>query len=402
METWQPRGGTGVIATGHQAALWHPGILAKDIAAAHVAKRFRMKVVHVVVDSDAHDTAAFDVPVVDGDRLSAKRIELGRTRADVPTGMQPPVEVDVDALPSREDLNALVDAVKQLPPCDNLAQQMATLTTRMMQPYTGDVTLVYASKVVDNALVETLLDDAAACAKAYNDAVAQHPQAGIAPLRVEPDRIELPLWSLAWQQPRRRVFADIADSAPLLVDETGEVVSRDNLAPRALMLTAIMRSKHCDLFIHGTGGYIYDRITEQWWQQWRGNDLAPMAMATADVFLPFDVPVADEADLATARWRVHHLPHNVDRFVDVDAQLAAEKRDLLSHMHDDRDRTRRAAAFARLHEINAELAARHADLITDARRDLDRTLAGLHNRDLARRRDWFFGLYPSAALRDIL
>jgi len=400
-----------VIATGHQAALWHPGILAKDIAMAIVARRVGGSMVHLVVDSDVHETMRVDVPVVKGDRLSAVTVQLAPVDVNVPTGMQPAVDVG-EAIASLEavrgeaavDVGPLIDALRAAPQAKTLAEQAAGLTTAMMRPYVGEVTLRNASGLLCDAdeLIEAMLQDARGCVMKYNRAAAAHPQAGIAPLMVEHDRVELPLWQLAWSRPRTRVFADLADSKPLLTDVRGEVIEdRLSLAPRALLLTAVMRSRYCDLFIHGRGGYVYDRITEAWWKDWRGEALAPMTLASADMYLDFDVPVSDTAQLARARWWAHHLPHNVDRHVAVDDVLARRKRDLLAHMGDDRDVARRAATFAEIHRINSELATRSGEAIAAAGSDVARARVGLKNRAIAGRRYWFFGFYPKAKLEEL-
>ena len=223
--------------------------------------------------------------------------------------------------------------------------------------------------------------------------MATHPEAGIAPLIVERERVELPVWACRWNRPRRRVFADLADSSPLWTFDDGEPVDRVayDLAPKALLLTAIMRSRVCDLFIHGSGGAGpngYDRVTEPWWARWRGETLAPMALATADVRLGFDAPVADRDDVARAVWYRHHLPHNVDRILgEPDPRKAA----LFN--------AKGAAAYDRLHRINADLAVGHPELMREADDRLRRARIGVANAAVAGKRDWCFALYPPDSLR---
>ena len=114
-----------------------------------------------------------------------------------------------------------------------------------------------------------------------------------------------------------------------------------------------------------------------------------------------DAPLAGAADLASARWRAHSLPHNLDRVPDIAAghgDLVEEKRLLLASMDDDRDRARRAAAFQRIHRINAALADAHHAVLDAAERAVATAEAGVANRRVARRRDWPFFLYPEEAL----
>ncbi|MEE9211546.1 MAG: hypothetical protein V3U29_02730, partial [Phycisphaeraceae bacterium] len=160
-----------------------------------------------------------------------------------------------------------------------------------------------------------------------------------------------------------------------------------------VMLTAVVRTIGCDLFIHGKGGAVYDRVTQQWWQDWLSEQLAPIAVVSADVELDLDVPMADAAAVDRAAWWAHHLPHNLDRALDLDGAAVRRKRQLLAQMNDDQDRTRRAAAFAELHRINAAFAVEHRDAINEAQDQLDQVRIGAANRKIADRRDWCFALY---------
>ncbi len=400
-----------LIATGHQAQLWHPGILAKDIAMDLAAGQLGAAKLHVIVDQDTHDVWRLDVPTIQGDQLQVNTLSLAPHRLDVPTGYQPPVDVRmlVDQLTKLHDesLEPLRSALEDMPDCASLAEQVAVVLTRLKRPYAGDVPIMLVSDLAGlpayESIVTRMLHDAHACAAAYNQAVAQHPQAGMSLLVMTREFVELPIWAVRVGQPRRRVLVDLADHEPMFVFDDGEPIDRsvDTLLPRALLFTAVMRSSLCDLFIHGTGGLVYDRITEQWWQQWAGEALAPMAGVTADVYLDFDVPVSDSAARQRAVWKRHHLPHNLDRVLGLDDELTKQKQTLLAHMHDDRDRSRRRKAFKQIHQINEELAHSHPEAIEAATAELKRTEIGLANARVARRRDWCFALYPPEKLHEL-
>lgn len=402
-----------IIATGHQAWLWHPGILAKDIAMRVGCDRLRAAPLHLVVDQDAHDALSLELPVEQGQRLSVRKLRLGSQTLAVPTGFQPAA----DAGQIRATLLATGDSrakrvarvFEDMPACESLAEQLAVVLVRLMQPTAGALPIVMTSDLPVmpgyQAMVDAMLRDARACVTAYNKAVDQHPDAGIAKLLVGRDRVELPIWAVAQGQMRQRVFADLADSEPWLVFDSGEQIDPQQykLLPKAVMLTAVMRRLVCDLFIHGTGGGVYDQITDAWWQTWRGETLASRAVATADLYLDFDVPVADAQQFARAQWYRKHLPHNVDRALKLDGELAAAKRDILAHMDDDRDKRRRKAAYRKLHQINRELVRQHPDALAAADEKLTRARVGLANARIARKRDWCFALYRDdqlAALRD--
>jgi hypothetical protein len=431
-----------ILATGHQAWLWHPGILAKDIAIRIAADRAGAgggaTLFHVVVDHDPTQALRLEVPVRAGEALGVQAVALGRYDPRLPPCLQSPPEgmdsilqvLDEWSPRSLVDLTALRQALVELregPPSTTLAQWVTRVTMRLIRPIAGDIPVVMSSELLGTtagrALVGRLRADAAAAVRAYNAAVARHPQAGVTPLAVERERVELPLWELSREhhgdpeRARQRVFADLADSTPMLVREDGAPIALASkpawLAPRALTLTALLRSVFCDRFVHGRGGGVYDRVAEDWWLQWTGQALAPMAVATADLYLDVggDVPMSGPGDVAQAVWYAHHVPHNLDRVLppagiaQADRALIREKHAILAHMDDDRDPRRRREAFARLHALNAELANAHTGVVVASREAVTQARAGVGNQAVARKRDWCLGLYPAAqlrALRDVM
>ena len=456
MNQWQARQRTRqppIIATGHQAGLWHPGILAKCIAAVEYAKAVGGEPLFVLVDHDDNDAMRLELPVIEADRLATHVVQLGESLPGVALVSQPKIDWNHAAKTLREardqlgprlrcDIEPIIGAADSMRAIEGTrADQMTKFMQKLWQPIIGSLPMVMATNRIDHALVERMLRDAARCVQCYNEAVRQHPNTGIPLLNVERDRVELPLWYLGnpwgfradesaseildWPRDahgrqqfvpraRQRVYADLSDSAPLLVRDDGEpvpsarrdgIVHHIGLAPRALSLTAMLRSTVCDLFIHGHGGGVYDRVMEAWWHAWIGQPLAPMAVVSADVNLDFPgVPLAQPQDLTRAIWYAHHLPHNLDRHLPrewVDVSLAARKREILAQMNDDQDAKRRAAPFRELHRINQTLGTQHAEVIRLADEQVAQVRTGVQNRRIASKRDWAFPLYPPSSLDDL-
>jgi len=407
-----------IVATGHQPWLWHPGILVKDLAAANSAQRAGASTLHLVVDHDVLDPLRLELPVNENGALRVETVKLGAANAALPACAQPAVDADTavraldearrrlgDALAA--DVQPIIDAIAQDREVahDSLAAQVAAWTARLMWPYTGDIPFLPTSALLATThgqhIIRAMLHDARRCVRCYNEAVAQTPEAGVPMLLAERERVELPLWSLRWNAPRQRVFADLADTTPLLTLEDGTPLDEQSrwLAPRALMLTALMRSAFCEMFIHGKGGGVYDRIAEAWWQSWRGQTLAPMAVATADAHLELDAPIATHDDLHRAQWYRHHAPYNVDRLLGLNGPAVTQKRRLLRQMGQTRDRWRRWLAFRELRRFNGELERAHPEVLADAEERLRTARVGLANGRVAAKRDWCFALYPPATLR---
>ena len=364
-----------LIMSGHQAARWHPGILAKDLAAHAVARRVGGAAVHLVVDGDEHPTG-YDRPIVQGDRLIAQPVESGANQG-VPTGMQPAVG------PSEGPAT--------------LAEQITLENEAVRSQLIGPMPVVFCSQLATlpafASLVQQIAVEPRQCVEAYNAAIQKHPDANLRPLNLTRERVELPLWACRWEQPRARVYLD--DSENELVINRGE-----KLLPRALLMTGFAREFFCDTFVHGTGGAVYDLATEAWWRGWRERRvLSPQVMATADVRLEFDVPVAEPAELHRAVWYRHHLPHNIDRYAEVDAEKLREKQDLLRTLAGkSAGRGAKRDAFRRLHELNRAMVNEHRGLLEVADRRLAAARAGVANYTTARRRDWWIGCYPTEQL----
>lgn len=409
-----------VIATGHQGKLWHPGILAKYIAMKQLADRERCGCFHLLVDQDVHDTLTVELPVRDGDVLAIERVRLASEMINVPTGSQPAVDGDVvsknlDKTRKRlgerllVDVDLIADAFVGTDHCKSLAQQMGTVLSRLMQPYVGELPVMMVSDLCAldeyQRLIVQLANDARRCATCYNQAVANNPQAGVAALIIEPYRVELPLWAVRWQLPRRRVFADLADTKVILTDETGQPIdmSIDKLVPKALLLTAVMRRWCCDLFIHGKGGGLYDQVMKNWWQAWRSEPLGAMAVVSSDINLDFNhVRTGDANEVAHAVWYAHHLKDNIDRELKLDNEMSREKRILLTSMDDDRDKARRLIAFEKIKAINRVLVSEHTQVATAAKQAVMDAKVGVGNKVIADKRDWCFALYPQDKIEQLV
>ena len=413
-----PPGVDDVIATGHQPWLWHPGILAKDIAAAAFARRTGGEAVHLVVDHDPLDTLHLDLPRQQGSALHAHTLTLHTCPPGVPPASLPPADgariaesigaaQEAPGGAPTAEFTALCSAWKDASPARTLAEQIACVLGLLRAPLMSPPRVFFSSALhrlpAFGAMLDLWCNDPMRSAALYNEAAAAHPEGQVTALQIGRDRIELPFWALRWQQPRLRVYAETDGGA--LVTETGtDVREQDDaiiLAPKAITMMALLRSACCNFFVHGTGGARYDAVTDHWWAAWRGTPLAPRAMVTADLSLPFDAPVAAPQQLAAALWKAHHLPHNLDRVMRLSGPEVQRKRVLLETMNDDRDRSRRAAAFDEIHRINAALARRHGATIEAAHQDVQRMRDGMANRRIARRRDWCFALHDGSQLQSL-
>lgn len=410
-----------VIMSGHQAAVWHPGILAKMLAAGLWAERTGASPAWLVVDQDANAFTGVRVPVRDAKAPAGVSAAtwtftppalLALEEAQTPTGLidafdpVAPDETMVEqaALGSvREGLGRVLAALRAAREARSAGEQIARATMALASEVDARcaMAMVPASRLAQTGLfaelVDAMLSDPERCAWAYNAAVAAHPRAGVAPLAVRAGagKIELPLWRLD-RHARTRTRVDNASLAG---------VARADLAPRALLQTAMLRLAGCELFIHGLGGAGddgqsgYDAITEQWIGQWLGRTLAPMVTVSATLLLPLrDQPPTDAAAWRRSAWSAHHARHSPAMLAECGAEL--QKRALASLAADRRrNRHERAALFARQQALLAEVRGAHGARLESMRAQAQAVRARARDEALLADRTWAFPLHDALALR---
>lgn len=430
-----------IVMSGHQARVWHPGILAKWMAsvAAAGAVGEGAAAAWVVVDQDEGDPFEVAFPArLPGGRL-ARRSWPGRdplagapaalrpAAGEFPApGVEPPATVALDCVAAglARVRGALVARAGEPSAARQVARAVADLAAPV-SPRGAAPVLVYASDLcrapLFAALVARMRRDPGGCADAYNRAVAESPGSGVSMLATGDARrgAELPVWRLrpaagALPARRERVYADTIGSAPL-----------EQLAPRALLMTAVLRLACCDLFIHGTGGggedgggvggatAGYDAVMERWLAGWlvegaggggaeRGPRLAPAAVVTATLRLPFGIEPATAEQAARAAWLAHRARHDPALLGDGEADAA--KRALVERIAAARRRGEHPRdLFRRLHDLLGRCRERHAERLGRLEAEAGAVRARLRDTAIINDRTWPFPFYPDgdlAALRD--
>ena len=388
-----------VVMSGHQPGIWHAGILAKRTAAALAGEALGAAPAWVIVDQDEADATALRLPVRERGALRAQEFRIGpEPRPGAPAGATPAFTPTTPALENVAPLahagvRAMVEALRAHMSARDAVEQMEAATADLLEGLVPPMPVVRATSLGSTDafrdLVSRMCDDPAGCVRAYNAAAAARPGARIAPLLHDArrDRWELPLWRLR-DGLRERVWSD----------ELGDESRTGVFAPRALAMTLLLRRGACDLFLHGTGGWEYDRVTEEWARAWLGVELAPMACVSATLRLPLldrDAPTPEEA--ARARWRAHHAGHNPG--VVGDAQRDAEKRRLLRAIAEDKSHGRDPGANYRALQgvLDAHRAANMAALAA-LKKTADEAQEAARDASVANDRTWAFPLHSREAL----
>jgi len=381
-----------VLASGHQPVIYHPGIVAKLVALDAWTSRAGAQALWVVPDMDAVDPGVVRIPEPSDDDLRAAEFVIGSDQREGPAATMPPIERAGDLPAAVRPLGERIEAyategsrARQFTHAvlDDLCEALGL--KRPVVVFASDL----AATVASGSLIDLVRNDPDGAVRAYNDAIDDNENTGVRPLAIDRRRVELPLWSLA---PGRR--------DPVVIERGGAIPEGD-LAPRGLLMTAIVRRSLCDAFIHGTGGMRYDRVTESWIARWLGAELAPMVGASATLRLDLPLPPAF-TDPDRAAWEAHHARHDPE-MLDEHA-LARRKDELVRAIDEAKERGEDPGAlFDRLQGVLGRTRDAHRPEL-DALRERARWAERFRDaRAVARDRTWgypLYGLKALVALRD--
>lgn len=389
-----------VVMSGHQVEFWHAGIFAKRAACAAAAAKLGGSAGWLAVDQDSSEPAVIRYPARRDGRLVAAAWEIGPqlgNRADVPPACRPTADprrlrdLPTDAAtPGVSDgLARVAGALASASGESTLASQVIAATDSLLAGVVRPMPTVLATSISRTGLfgevLTTMRADPGRCVDLYNRAVEAFPGSRLRPL--DATRGELPLWHLREGLPRRRVLASMLGSIPA-----------SELAPRALLMTGMIRHAGCDLFIHGTGGAAYDPAGERWLAAWLGWSLAPAVVASATLSIPIEgVRVVSASEAGRARWAAHHARHDPGLLGDEwaarrKAALLGEIREATTRGLDPREH------YDEMHRLLSRVRLEHAQRLRELEERAARASADAAQSIVASDRTWPFPLHDPRAL----
>ncbi len=433
---------TPLIVTGHQPELFHPGVWAKNFAAAAVADACRGLALNLIVDNDIPKSASIRVPRFAGGRLGTVEVEFDEWQGEIPYEdwkVRDEARFATFARRVHEVLAGAVEdpllddywprAVGRRAEADTLGLRFSLARREVEQSWgvsnlelpLGTVCqtegfLWFASHLI--AQLPRYQDVHNACLTEYRAIhrirSRHHP---VAALTRQGDWLEAPFWVWRAGQPRRRglLARQLPRVVELRVDGENEILIALPLSPdgeaccaverlrelpqqgirlrtRALTTTMFSRFLLGDLFIHGIGGAKYDELGDEISRRFFG--LEPPGFLTLSLTLWLGLPAdpAASAELGALRRRLRDLTYNPDRYLaepnpdEVRILLNAKSEALTWPATSRRERIARGRALRRCNEalqpwvetLRADLLARKARL--QAGRRSNRIA---HNREFA-------------------
>ncbi len=396
---------TPIIMTGHQPELYHPGVWVKDFLVDRFSRELHAVGVDLIVDSDTFQEIGAAAPCL-GPGLRACRATLveadvGACFACTPVPPRGSIEdfcAEVDralaTLPSTEPRTNFARFAECLLERADEAQNVGELITFARRCFEAPVGTQYLELSVtsmsdSSAFALFVLDIATRAAEfrlAYNaelDAfrAATNTRTAAQPfpnLECAEDRCELPFWLLGggrrrtlWVGPAASgaiaLYADAERVASIAADDQdacAALLREHVVAPKALALTLFARVFVADLFIHGTGGARYDRVTDGVIRRHYGFEPPEYAVASLTEHLRAGIQPVSDAEVARSRERLNRYEHNPDALLDemrfddpndraTAAALAAKKTDLVAEIS--REGADRKATGRAIRDVNATL-----------------------------------------------
>lgn len=452
-------GGTGpaptpsgpIILSGHQPELFHPGVWAKNVAAAAIARSHAGAAVNLIIDADICQHASIRLPVDDSGAVRAESADLDRTQPAMPWEDRRVVDasrlerVRAEATRAMSAWN-ITPLLSEIPLAAEPGERLSDVLTRARrtaEQMRGLQNLELplsrlAGCEAFRRFACYLLANAPRFAEVHNRALdafrrkhkvrsRSHP---VPPLGTKDGWVEVPLWT--WtegEHERRRLYArQVTTDALEISDGTQKVAvlplgpgmdaccAAEELAglestgrrirPRALTTTMFARVFLGDAFIHGVGGAKYDEMTDHLIRDFIGLDAPEFITVTATLQLLKDhiheVGPDERSRLERQLREIKHSPEQylADRKEPEIRQLVQEKQQLLAAQRDQAtgDASANRERYVRFREINQQLQAFTDPQRAAIRADIERIERTEQRNAQLRGRDWPFVLYPADRL----
>ncbi|MFM7115873.1 MAG: hypothetical protein ACKO0N_04495 [Planctomycetota bacterium] len=326
LEGWDDQG---LILSGHQPRLFHPGVWFKNYALSSLGQHGMGTPINLVVDNDLCGLPAVAVPVVNQERAAFTNCHYDQPGDNVPFELSRLTdESTFRSFPHR--LGQLLKPLVAAPLVHRLWEHWSELPSDLR----GNLGLGLAAarhklendfgwQTLELPLSQLCRTEAFACFLAelllrakelrtiHNSALEEYRRLNrirskshpVPALALEGNWCEVPFWVYSAAKPRRqRLFVQSFGEQLELSDRDGWNVKLDKLRlteqlqellqgpicirTRALTTTLFSRVLACDLFLHGIGGAKYDELTNEIGQQFFGMPLPVFMTLTATVRLP--------------------------------------------------------------------------------------------------------------------
>lgn len=448
-------GADGLVVTGHQPEMFHPGVWVKNFAAAGIAGRRGALALNLVIDDDIPKSASIRTPTIEAGRLAVRRVEFDRWEGEAPYEDLPVRDEDFFATFDarvREELGGLVagpiidaywpEVARFRDGGAPLGYRLAAARRRLEGSWGVANLEVPFSRLCQSEgfawFACHLLAHLARFQAVHNQALREyralygirsknHP---VSALKSERGWLEAPFWAWRSSSPRRHPLMVRQDARTMLLRISGEAdpfvelpLAPDReaccaverllelpamgvrLRTRALTTTMFSRYLLSDLFIHGIGGAKYDELGDAISRRFFNAEPPGFLTLSLTCWLGLPEAPASTGSPAEVDREIRSLEYNPDRHLDRDptpeeSRLIAEKRALAAV--DPAGHRERRERFRRFRAINEALRPLVAPRMEALREERARLAAALDVNRLARNREYSMVLHSQDRLRRAL
>lgn len=435
-----------IVMTGHQPELYHPGVWVKVFLLDRLAREIGATGIDLVVDTDRAEETGVRLPHL-GPPVSAQTVTLAPANAGA--FVQSPVPDAAERARFRASgaailaglpapalghhFNAFCDA---LDAAASSAADLGELMTMARRQYEVPANAVYlvapvsriAGSIAYLEWAASLLTDAERFRDVMNESLRSYRTRTGTRSTAQPfpdleqrgEFTEAPFWLLR-EGRRDRVWVrtdgalGAGDGADIVAPDCSagdlETLSAHGqiLAPKAITLTLFARLFLSDLFIHGTGGGRYDRVTDAVIAAYYSIEPPRYAVASMTLLLPLGAHVSTAEEIAQLTQELNRLEHNPDAVLD---ELEFDDEDEYRRAHELADRKSvlveaikvpgadKKSLGAEIRVVNVSLGEMLGPVVRDTRERLERARAAQAAADVLMDRTYPYCLWDPREVSD--
>lgn len=342
-----------LIVTGHQPELYHPGVWVKDFLVQRFVDENGAAGLDVVVDTDEAGRVEMATPclapevrvchtlVAEG-APSAAYVQVPVPSEDARAGLREKGLCSLGSLRAPALARHFSNFCDALDEASSYTSDLASCMTAARRIYERPARTDYLELPVSaqcampayHTFAATLLLDAARFRDVMNEALGDYRRRTGTRSAAQPfpdlgesegGRIDAPFWLLddGTRRPVSvdalgRLFAgeDVVARIGTTLDEARTAIGELLLAPKALALTMFERLCVADVFVHGTGGGRYDRVTDAVIERYFGVRPPAFVVASMTMLLPLGAPLVRSEDVAALEQLLNRFTHNPDQVLE--------------------------------------------------------------------------------------
>lgn len=420
-----------VIAAGHQPVFYYPGIMFKNYFIQKIAGEVSGIPVNFIIDSDNAEIE-IPVPYKKNEHYYNKSVKLNNYKKSHFAGFSPSkdevrcffgkMEECIKSLDNRKikktydeyqkrffklfnDNHNFIDSIIELRKEFERSSRIKIIDLKISEISRSPAYYQFAWHIIKN--IANFL-------KIYNEAVEENKKKSYQPVKLlfqEKDIYELPFWYIknslrypVYVKKENTKFSFIADENTVLFFDIRnrperEIISQLKtdllLFPRALTVTLMVRVFFCDIFIHGTGGALYDKITDNIIKHFYNLKSAPVYLSiTGEVHLP--LINKNIAVLEKKQTRIKDMEYNPSKYLK--KRLAEKyikiKKEISIGLASEKDTFKRKKIHKELVKIDRLMKKHLHDQMVSIKKELKQYKNVLNNKKVFLERKYPYFFYP--------